>query len=98
VGKDLFPVLARIRPPLAGGIDQVGLDIEDELVAAEDAAGSGALVCRLLGQAEAAASLALSCERLVERPKARGRRAKRPQKGTPTDAKALGVHTNPFPG
>jgi hypothetical protein len=26
IGKDLFPVLACIRPPLAGWIDHVGLD------------------------------------------------------------------------
>ena len=65
VGEDLFPVLACISSPLAGGIDHVGLDVEDELVTGEGAAGSCALVGRLFGQAKAAACVASCCERLV---------------------------------
>jgi hypothetical protein len=74
VGKDLFPVFARISPPRAGGIDQVCLDIEDELVTCEGTAGSGALVSRLFWQPKTAACMTLSCERLVERSEGRGGR------------------------
>jgi hypothetical protein len=49
VGEDLFPIFARIRPPLAGGIHHVGLDVEDELVTGEGAAGGCALEDRLFG-------------------------------------------------
>ena len=65
VGEDLFPILAGGAAPISGGIDHVGLNVEDELVTGEGTAGSCALVGRLFGQAKAAARVAPCCERLV---------------------------------
>ena len=98
VGKDLFPVFACIRPPRAGRVDQVRLDIEDELVTCEGTAGSGALVNRLFWQPKTAARITLCCERLVERSEGRGGRAQRLQKGAPANAKVLSVDANPVRG
>ena len=64
--QDLLPVLAGVGPPLAGGIDHVGLDVEDELVAGKRALGGRQLERRLGRQAEGAAGVAAGGERLVQ--------------------------------
>ena len=84
--QDPLPVLAGIGAPLAGGVDHVGLDVEDELVAGEHALGRRGLERRLARQAEGAAGVAARGEGLVERQERRRRAAQRLQEGAARDA------------
>ena len=90
-GQHVLPVPPGVLPPDAGGIDHVGLDVEDELVAGDGALGGGGLERRLLRQAEAAAGVALRGERLVQGEQRRRGAAERLEEGAPGHADPLGV-------
>ena len=82
-GEHLLPVLAAVLAPLAGRVDHVGLDVEDELVAGERALGRGGLEGGLPRQDEAAAGVAAAANASFKR-RERGRgAAQRVQEGAP---------------
>ena len=88
-------MLARRAAPSAGRVDQVGLNVEDELVARQDVCGGCRLQRALPGQTEETASIADCREGVFQGQQRSGSTAERLQKGPASKPNALRVLADP---
>src|SRR5262245_54660172 len=93
-GENLCPILARRAAPSAGRVDQVGLNVEDELVSRQDVRGGCGLESALLGQTKNTARVAKRGEGFVQCKERGGRAAERLQECPTSESDTLGIFTD----